>query len=514
MTREERLRRIRENMDLFGPLPADYEEFTERAVFKLDNIIVYDTKANKGYCTGCKMHTDNLKLFSYKPKHNKRTECPCCGRNSIAKSAGLIKNGFEVVRWIMLVEKSDEDVLIRYINHTRKYKPDGNYEQNATELMRTVITRNQSNSFGMYYDGWAFYRKPYNSWNGRSEHYEPRNDVMLYNMNLDEDLKGTICEYSAVGLYIQNCLSLKEQDCLFIDKHLRMLEAYSIENYLWNYLQKPYLEQLVKLKFNNLLNVAMNYEYSYNAKDIFHPGKKRIHETLGLTRSDYLQLVKVTVSPTAKEVLNMIKLRKANVNVSNDTLYRLNMSSLYDVEQFISVRKYVSENKAVMMLSKNGTQYSDYLDMADRLGWDMKSSMVLFPKDVKKAHAVAVEQFNKVKQKNIRALLKKVIMSHVYEFEDDKMMIVVPKSGAQIVKEGHTLHHCVARYVDDVGKGKTMILFVRYKSNPGKPFYTLEWRDNTVKQCYGLKDCKTTPDVEKFIRDFENKLNHEMNIAV
>ena len=71
MTREKRLRLIAENMDMFSDLPADYEEFTNKSVFKLDNIIIYSTKEKKAYCTGCKSRITNLKLFEKKPTHSR-----------------------------------------------------------------------------------------------------------------------------------------------------------------------------------------------------------------------------------------------------------------------------------------------------------------------------------------------------------------------------------------------------------------------------------------------------------
>lgn len=504
MKREERLRIIEENMEKFGPLPEDYEEFVEQSVFKLDNIIIYSKKDNKAYCTGCKQTTNDLKLFKKDIVHNKTAICPCCGRVSVAKSKGYIKNGFEVTRWSMFVQAHEENVLVRYINHLRKYNSDGSYTQTTTELLRTVITSHKSYDFGNYWDGWSLYRNimgPY----GRGEHYEPQSNVMLYNTDIDSDLKDTICKYSAVSIMAKHNESNMQEDCLFTDKHIRQREPYKVELYLKKYVKYPYCEQLIKLNYFNLLNEVGDGYY----KSVFKPGKKRIHETLGLTRNEYLQL-RTIYNPSSTDVKILLDLREKGLHVTDQTYYELhdmrNQNNGLSVNNFFSAIRYMSEQKAVKMIQTHGTRYIDYLDMADKLGWDMKSTMVLFPKDFKQAHDIAVEQFNKQKQDNLRADLKNIVQSHIYDFEDKDLCIVVPKSGAQIVKEGHTLHHCVARYVDDVAKGKTMILFVRKKSNPRKPFYTLEWKDNKIAQCYGLKDCETTEEVETFIRSFERNM--------
>ena len=508
MTSEKRLKLINENMDLFGPLPNDYEKFVEQSVFKLENIIIYSTKENKAYCTGCKQRTNDLKIFKTQVKHNKKVTCPCCGRYSVAKSKGHIKNGFEVIRWSMIVEKSGENVLIRYINHLRKYKSDGSYTQTTTEMLRTVITAIGRRDFGLYYDGWAFWRKPCGYFE-RSEHYEPRQNVMLYNTDIDKDLRDTICKYSAVGIIVKNNEMKVQEDCVFADKHIRQDNPYIIERYLTSYVKYPYIEQLTKLGLSNLLYVAIEMYYDHYGIDIFVQGKKRIHETLGLTRSEYLQLMSTKHNPSCNDIVVIKKLRKANLRVTDETFIALtsNANQIH-TSDFIAVRKYLSEIKSINMLKMHGTKYADYLDMADRLKWNMKSTMVLFPRDFKQAHEIAVEQFNKQKQKNIRAYLKKVSQSHVYDFGYKDLMILVPKSGTQIVKEGQVLHHCGARYVDEVGNQNTMILFVRRKDNPDKQFYTLEWKDGVVKQCYGFKDCDMTDEVKEFVKEFEIEMNN------
>ena len=38
-------------------------------------------------------------------------------------------------------------------------------------------------------------------------------------------------------------------------------------------------------------------------------------------------------------------------------------------------------------------------------------------------------------------------------------------------------------YADRMAKGETAILFVRRKTEPDKPYYTMEYRDGVVVQC-------------------------------
>ena len=112
MRREERLRRINENMQLFGELPDDYEEFTNNAVFRAEHLLIRNPKTKETYCTGCKQTTPD-KLFKVIPHHNEEAVCPCCGRLSLVKTTGRIKNGFEVVKWAEMLEKNEEMLLTR-----------------------------------------------------------------------------------------------------------------------------------------------------------------------------------------------------------------------------------------------------------------------------------------------------------------------------------------------------------------------------------------------------------------
>ena len=86
------------------------------------------------------------------------------------------------------------------------------------------------------------------------------------------------------------------------------------------------------------------------------------------------------------------------------------------------------------------------------------------------------------------------------------MLLSIPKNGADLVNEGEKLHHCVATYTDKVLNGSTMILFIRKKNQKKKPFYTMEWKNNHIVQCRGLKNCDMTPEVKKFATDFENHM--------
>ena len=97
-----------------------------------------------------------------------------------------------------------------------------------------------------------------------------------------------------------------------------------------------------------------------------------------------------------------------------------------------------------------------------------------------------------------------------YKFKDEDFEIVPPKEPDEIVAEGRILNHCVGGYVDRVANGETIILFLRKKSEPDKPFYTLNL-DPTGKrliQVHGYKnrwpatDPETLPFLDEWVKKF------------
>lgn len=88
------------------------------------------------------------------------------------------------------------------------------------------------------------------------------------------------------------------------------------------------------------------------------------------------------------------------------------------------------------------------------------------------------ERYDEQKRKELekRAKLNKVKIEFrkTLEFEDKDYLIRLPVDKNEIVKEGMELHHCVGGYAERHEAGDTTIMFLRKKSEPDKPFYTIE----------------------------------------
>lgn len=84
------------------------------------------------------------------------------------------------------------------------------------------------------------------------------------------------------------------------------------------------------------------------------------------------------------------------------------------------------------------------------------------------------EQYRKEREQRAKLNKVKIEFRKTLEFEDKEYLIRLPVDKNEIVKEGMELHHCVGGYAERHETGDTTIMFLRKKSEPDKPFYTIE----------------------------------------
>ncbi len=128
--------------------------------------------------------------------------------------------------------------------------------------------------------------------------------------------------------------------------------------------------------------------------------------------------------------------------------------------------------------------WTDYLDAAQNLQWNLADESIFFPQNVQNAHDEAALdlQEEKDRQEHMKRIeqdrqLKKNAkdIRKVFAYGDDELMIVVPESWREFKKEANEQHNCVAsNYYEKAVNGKTIILFIRRKAEPDKSFCTVE----------------------------------------
>lgn len=185
----------------------------------------------------------------------------------------------------------------------------------------------------------------------------------------------------------------------------------------------------------------------------------------------------------------------------------LKRSSLFKFNQYVNNQIAKSQ---INHIKSFAIDYCDYLKMAKKLNYDIKNQNVLFPKNFQKAHDTLSKIITEIEFKKNEIIAIKdqfTVYNQAYYYENKEFIVTPPTCHKDLIREGEKLKHCVADYAARVGKGQTIILFVRKKEEPDKPFYTLniDPKDYHQIQCRGLQNCDTTKEVNQFLAEWRRK---------
>ena len=182
--------------------------------------------------------------------------------------------------------------------------------------------------------------------------------------------------------------------------------------------------------------------------------------------------------------------------------------------------------------------WSDYLDMAEKAGMNMQLESVMFPLDLKRRHDDLVLERNKQhrmeamkgtqhsirreaeqleKQFHIENIYKKI--RKIYEYDGTEYIIRVPEGAKDILQESKFLDHCIqrgTRYFERISVRESYIFFLRKKSDPNTPWYTLEVEPGgTVRQkrSYSNDQYADLEDAKPFIEEWQQVVQGRMTAS-
>lgn len=513
-------------MEKFGDIPKDYDQFVREKVFGEEHYIFYSAANKSAYCTSCELdfeldkdkHLKHKKIPIWnnrdKVKHNQAVVCPYCGKYIKCKSEGMSRQGLFAVQWSVLVQKYGENVLVRYFCHTKDFRINyRNPEISTAERFRTIHTVEKAKDFEWArfkstqdYRWCRFKDRKYSGWCPPAETTVPRSAV-LYNNNLLDTIAGTCMKYSAIDIYINN-IANNTRWRVFLPK------PWIIDWYFNQYRKMPYLEQLLKIGF---YKIAQSVTEDRGCPQ-FQNGKT-ILETLEINKQQF-NLLRAVGDPTVRDV--MILRYAGTISQQEFNILRYIEDDFYDkmYEKYLDMRPYTTIYKVAKYVNRshvtNQRDYFDYIQWIQEMGYDMRNEFNLYPKDFKKAHDEKSKEYVKFQDKKVKEdikrfnkLLKKIRKEtsniEPMNLKIDGLFIKLPEMLDELKSEGECLHHCVGTYRDKVARGETIIFFIRKETEPDKPYYTLEWKGRVV-QCRGFKNCAMTPEVKAFVNIFEKKM--------
>lgn len=148
------------------------------------------------------------------------------------------------------------------------------------------------------------------------------------------------------------------------------------------------------------------------------------------------------------------------------------------------------------------TEWVDYIEDAELLGYDLTNQVYLLPKGLHQKHTGTMEPAARIRaarakkgqEEKERARQKQLTTRYCYS--TDCWLIRAPVGANEIAAEGKALKHCVGGYADRHLSGSTTILFLRDRRKPSKPLVTIEMRGNEIAQIHGYRNdlyTKTDP---------------------
>lgn len=405
--------RIDSRMSKFGDLPGDYDTFVEESVFREENYIFYNLPERWAYCTRCKHDfvIDDKKHLKGKGitiwndrdavKHNHTVRCPWCNSYLQCKSEGMGRQGLVAVQWSTIIQKSGEDVLVRYFRHIKDFRRDFYRPKiDNKELFRTVHTAEKSEDYEWYY----FKNTPEMRWcypKARGYSYYPPSvytapiSVTLYNQDLQEAVAGTCMKYSSIDLYVEHVLNEGRGNS----------KAWFVDRYFNAYRKSPFLEQPLKVGFYKMANELLT---DYDVPEL--TGGRSILDTLGINKIQYNILRRIK-NPSFRD-LEILKYKPGlSWDDFNTPRYVQDNGRYKMYRKFADFMQYTTLHKLTRYMKKqkisHEQDYFDYAGWTEELGYDMHNEFNLFPRDFQKAHDARSKEYTKFKDKQEREAAKR-----------------------------------------------------------------------------------------------------------
>jgi len=515
LRREER---IVQRMKPLRPMGKQFDTWIKHDL--LPQYIFYQYHRTKkpipGQCTAC---GQTVEITG--PAHNKAGVCPACGVPITFKCTGRQKRIWDRTCAQMIQRISEQELVIRVFKAHRLYLS-GNCDCSISESARIFL---RIDGTGGYKEEWfynAYVKGKLTSWKRGlrprfsyyRENFEAEVSGHLFTRKLEKVLAGTPWEYSQIGTF-----------------YLAFREMMEVLPYLTAYLKQPFVEYMVKLRLYNLAAYIVyhnNRGYYSSSENHVNLEGKSFQSVLGVGK-EYLPLMQaLNISNRQLGLLQgMLRLGlhpnyellewcgKYGVKKTRDLLVPLSYTTAhkfmrYATEQYEANKRpeHSFYHRGYYDLTSTLEDYRDYLCMCEGLQYNMKSSFVLFPRNLKEAHDRVMELSDTEKSEVYERQIQQAnpLVKALYQYEKDGWMIVAPKTAKEITDEGISLHHCVDRYIKRVAMKECVILFLRKASEPDKPFGTIELVDDDVAQARGFDNRALPDNAEKFLAKWKQQV--------
>ena len=490
-------------------LPGGLEDWARREVLPAYFIYGHAKKGTaKGVCSSCG-HGAELSGVEYKGK----ATCPHCGREMTMVSRGFTRHIRDRDTGVVL-QRVGAGLAIRILKVSAVY-PDGIPTVSIRENARQLISLDPEGAvrcrhYYLFNDGgqsrWKDGIRP--TYFGQPT-YESGTNGYLFCGNLPDAMAGTPWQY-----------------CPIVPFYRQENGPMTVSMFLRAHIEHPRYEHLVKVGFNELVCQLVYHSHTCYPAPKLDETQNRTHRLLGVGPEDVgflrdreagmdeLRYMQEYYRNGIKDRQRLLCWQREH-GVERDVAQCLEhvtphrfMRYLEQQYPALRTRKTQYGGQRYRDMQSVVTEYRDYLDMCVKLGYEMGNSFVSYPKDLQRAHDRVARRVKIKANAQMRQDFKsamEAIADHL-DYEADGMKIVLPATPEELAAEGNALHHCVGGYADRVARKECIILFLRQCDNLEKPFYTVEIRNRQAVQVRGLGNCDATPEVKRFMDQFERRV--------
>lgn len=289
-------------------------------------------------------------------------------------------------------------------------------------------------------------------------------------------------------------------------------------SYLRLYCKHPNIEYLIESGYKDLILRTYDYYGNFRSVGVFAGVDLRsndLRKMLRLTRTEFKLL-----QGHENLYTRYCMLKDQLPDLKPEERFEI-ADSVYYANELITFSRAAGTTVMRMFryLNEKGLSaviYRDYIDQCRKLGYDMHDTAIGLPHDLLTAH----ERFSQIikyreSEKDKQEFAKRIEARKVFEYESGDLILRQPQCYEEIIAEGKALCHCVGGYAERHSEGKTNIFFIRKKSEPLKPYYTIEVSNNfKIVQCYGYKNNREQEkpnEIKAFEREYQNYLEELKN---
>lgn len=484
---------FRRHLSMFPAMPEDVSVWGEdKGIF--EGRYLFISKIDKGkrsaVCSCC-----GKRYAITGGRHKEETTCRRCGEH-VTMIGDWYNLALNESVYVTVCHKVDDQLLIRTGKLQRSFcGAKKQYEYSDTSLVLYLRT---GKIYSYWYGqcGFGGY-----DWHRERVGRAVRSTGWVYDRNLGEvfgtryynvdlaDLrkaKGPICMVDLLGELAGN----PQAEYLY-KLGLYRLAAGGVE-----------MEDTDKTDFGHLLGVNSQYKQMYKDLDVDPPEHRIIAAAKGYVHAEDVQLLRRLLGDKAKYWYD-----------ENAVKQIVRTEPMGKTLRYIARQVDSSGGKLPGTLLRRTRQtitwLRDYWQMCRELRIDTSNKSVRWPRDIKAAHdqlaARADEARHAAEEARLRDAMARVIRE-VYprvRIPDSKTYTaVMPTCRADFVREGQSLNHCVGRlgYYAAHCDGRRLIVFIRRREEPDKPYYTMELdvEDRRIVQLYGYGDRAATKEVRAY----------------